>query len=114
MRGLSQGALAGRAELPPSSIGHFESGGRKPSFESLVQLADALDVSADYLLGRSESAGVGEGVDPVAQELAGLGAEDRDLVRGIVRLLAERRLQLEAGRGDGVRGPGQGDPYLAP
>ncbi len=32
----------------------YEGGTRCPSFEILVQLADILDVSLDYLLGRDE------------------------------------------------------------
>ena len=40
------------ASLPQSTVSLFESGGRKPSFENLRRLADALMVSVDYLLGR--------------------------------------------------------------
>lgn len=32
----------------------YEGGTRRPSFEALVQLADVLDVSLDYLMGRDE------------------------------------------------------------
>ena len=35
-----------------SAISHFETGTRKPSFDNLRRLADALDVTTDYLLGR--------------------------------------------------------------
>jgi transcriptional regulator with XRE-family HTH domain len=49
---LTQAKLAGIAGLPSSSIAHFEAGGRSPSVESLVKLADALGCSADELLGR--------------------------------------------------------------
>lgn len=31
---------------------HYESGRSNPSLEALVQIADILDVSTDYLLGR--------------------------------------------------------------
>ena len=34
------------------SVSHFETGHRFPNAESLRRLADALGVSADYLLGR--------------------------------------------------------------
>lgn len=36
-----------------STIVHFETGIRLPSFKNLVRLADALGVSMDFLAGRS-------------------------------------------------------------
>ena len=51
-RGLSQGDLANRARFQASAISHFETGTRKPSFDNLRRLADALEVTTDYLLGR--------------------------------------------------------------
>lgn len=35
LRKWSQGELAGKASMPPSSIAHFEAGSRKPSFDTL-------------------------------------------------------------------------------
>lgn len=52
LRNLSQGDLAERTGLQPSAVSHFESDRRTPSFDNLKRLADALNVSADYLLGR--------------------------------------------------------------
>ena len=54
LRELTQEALAARSGLQPSAISHFESGTRKPSFDNLRRLADALRVSTDYLLGRTK------------------------------------------------------------
>ncbi len=39
--------------MAAASISHFETGQRTPSLDSLVKLADALDVSVDALLGRA-------------------------------------------------------------
>ena len=50
-RGLSQGRLAQRLGIQPAAVSHFETGHRKPSFDTLRRLADALDVTTDYLLG---------------------------------------------------------------
>ena len=55
MRGLSQGELAARAKLLPMTISHYETGERGPSLENLVKLADALNVSVDFLIGRETS-----------------------------------------------------------
>ena len=49
MRGLSQAELGKKAQLQPTAISHFETGGRAPSFDNLRRLADALNVSTDYL-----------------------------------------------------------------
>ena len=54
LRGLSQSELATKAGFQPSAISHFETGGRSPSFDNLKRLADALSVTTDYLLGRTE------------------------------------------------------------
>ena len=52
LRGYTQAQLADNAGMPSSQIGHYESGSREPSCTQLVRLADALEVSTDYLLGR--------------------------------------------------------------
>lgn len=70
LRGLSQAELAIRAGLQPSAVSHFEAGRRTPSAENLKKIADALDVTTDYLLERvdkSERAAFTTG--PVADRL---------------------------------------------
>lgn len=57
-RGLSQSGLAEKTGLQPSAVSHFETGGRSPSFDNLRRLADALNVTTDYLLGRCSEAAV--------------------------------------------------------
>ena len=54
MRKLSQAELAKASDLQPSAISHFETAGRSPSFDNLKRLADALKVTTDYLIGRSD------------------------------------------------------------
>lgn len=54
-RRLSQGELARKTHLKQSAISQFETGRRAPSFHNFRRLADALEVSADFLLGRSNS-----------------------------------------------------------
>src|SRR5438552_18824772 len=53
MRGLTQAEMGARAGIAPASISHFETGQRVPALDSLVKLADALEVSVDTLLGRA-------------------------------------------------------------
>nr|DAE04461.1 MAG TPA: repressor protein [Siphoviridae sp. ctKeG8] len=52
-RDLSQQELAEKTGLSASSIGMYEQGRRKPSFEVLELFADTFNVDMDYLLGRS-------------------------------------------------------------
>ena len=65
-RGLNQAELGDKAGMPASSIAHFETGTRKPSFESLRRLATALEITTDYLLGRVKDPAGGDiiAVDP--------------------------------------------------
>ncbi len=51
-KNLNQTELAHKTSLQPSAISHFEAGSRKPSFDNLIKLADALEVTTDYLLAR--------------------------------------------------------------
>lgn len=53
-RGLTQAQLAAKTGLNSAAISHFETEERRPSFANLFRLVTALDVSADYLIGRSE------------------------------------------------------------
>jgi transcriptional regulator with XRE-family HTH domain/uncharacterized protein YkvS len=48
--GLSQTDLAKRAGLKPPAISQYESETRNPSYEALIKLSNALDVTTDYLI----------------------------------------------------------------
>ncbi|MBE5969225.1 MAG: helix-turn-helix transcriptional regulator [Lachnospiraceae bacterium] len=52
---LSQVRLAIELCIPQNSISRFESGVRKPDYDTLIQLADYFNVSIDYLVGRSDN-----------------------------------------------------------
>ena len=49
---MTQTQLASNANLTPAAISHFESGTRKPSFNTLFSLADALKVPNNVSLPR--------------------------------------------------------------
>jgi transcriptional regulator with XRE-family HTH domain len=90
LRGWNQAQLATAAKLPPSSIAHFESGSRKPSFENLGRLANALDVTTDFLLGRVDHHEVARDADPLFRDAAKLSGNDRELAKDFLKMLAER------------------------
>lgn len=52
-RALSQAALARRAGLTSPAVAQIEGGRRKPSFDTLVALAQGLEISLDSLVGLS-------------------------------------------------------------
>jgi len=53
-RGLTAQQMADYLNMEVRSYRKYESGHRQPTYIVLVQIADYLDVSLDYLLGRDE------------------------------------------------------------
>ena len=52
---MNQIDRARKTRLKQSAVSQFETGRRMPSFHNLRRLADALEMSADYLLGGLKS-----------------------------------------------------------
>ena len=90
LRGSSQGALAERAKMPPTSIAHYEAGSRKPSFDTLRRLANALEVTTDYLLGRVDEPSLAAAGDPLFRDVGKLTGRDRELAKDFLEMLAKR------------------------
>lgn len=55
LRGITQRQLATYIDATPNSVTMYESGKREPSLETFKRICDFLDVSADYLLGRTDT-----------------------------------------------------------
>lgn len=51
-KGLTQTELGKRLGVKQSTFTNWENGKREPNFETLIKLADLLEVSVDLLLGR--------------------------------------------------------------
>lgn len=90
LRKLKQSEVAERAKLPPSSIAHFEAGARKPSFDTLRRLANALEVTTDYLLGRVDDPGLAEAGDPLYRDMGKLTDRDREIAKEFLEMLAKK------------------------
>lgn len=54
-RNLTQKQLAMMVGSTERGIQRYESGERKPNFDAIIALCEALHVSADYLLGRTDN-----------------------------------------------------------
>lgn len=50
---LSQEELSKKIKVTTSAVGQYETGNKKPSYDTLCRLADVFDVTTDYLLGRT-------------------------------------------------------------
>ena len=91
MRKLSQGDLASKAGFQPSAISHFETGGRSPSFDNLKRLADALNVTTDYLLGRTEEAAIsGPAFDKMFRHAESFTDDDLKALENMAEALAKK------------------------
>jgi transcriptional regulator with XRE-family HTH domain len=94
-RGLTQGGLGARAGVAAAVISHFETGQRVPSLDSLVKLADALDVSVDVLIGRA-SVDAAQ-VDPLFLRASQASTDVLDTVRRVTAALL-READLRSGK----------------
>ncbi len=54
LKGLTQEELAAKVGMSPSAMGMIEQNRRNPRYEKLDILADVLETTTDYLLGRTE------------------------------------------------------------
>lgn len=88
MRGLTQAQLAAEAGIAAASVSHFETGQRAPSLESLVRLADALELSTDALLGRAFDA-PSVRVDPIFLRASRSNLKTLGLVKKVTQALIE-------------------------
>ncbi|MBD5098050.1 MAG: helix-turn-helix transcriptional regulator [Clostridiales bacterium] len=61
-KGLMQKEVAEYLKMTPRAYQYYEGGRRRPDYETLVAIADYLEVTTDYLLGRTEEADEGDGV----------------------------------------------------
>ncbi|WP_408587478.1 helix-turn-helix domain-containing protein [Novosphingobium sp.] len=87
-RGLSQAEVARLAGLQAAAIGHFERDRRKPSFANVRALARALNVSSDFLLGRSASM---EGATTAFRGEENLSYHDREHIQLMIDMMNQRR-----------------------
>src|SRR4051812_48494568 len=89
MRALTQAELGDRAGMAAAAISHFETGQRVPSLESIVKLADALEVSVDALLGRVSTLS-GTHMDPIFLRATKASTKTLETIRRVTAaLLAE-------------------------
>ena len=52
--GLMQKEMAQKLEIPPNTYNGYETGKRSPNLEVARHISDTLEISVDYLLGRTD------------------------------------------------------------
>ena len=87
-RELNQTELSKLAKLQPAAIGHFEKDRRKPSFANVGALAKALNVSSDYLLGRTSDM---KGATTAFRNEENLSDADRETIQLMIDLFVQRK-----------------------
>ncbi|MFZ4616663.1 MAG: helix-turn-helix domain-containing protein [Rectinemataceae bacterium] len=96
-KGLSQQDLAERAGIQASAVSHFELGRRLPSFDNIRRLADALNVSSDFLLGREDVMKVaGPEAAALFREYKELSSEDQQALSKFAEHLAAQKKEKDA------------------
>ena len=85
--GMKQTTLASKLHVGATSVSNYELGVRLPPSETILQLCDIFGVSADYLLGRSDSP-TGAVSDQDAALLAAYHAAPLTIQTGISVLLS--------------------------
>lgn len=92
---LTQAEVGERSGLHAGAINHFEAGRRAPSFDNLKRLADALEISVDYLLGRTETphpSALAVDLDEVKfrDKRANLSDDSKKMLNSFLEMLAKK------------------------
>lgn len=90
-RGFTQADLGKEAGLPSTTISHFESGSRKPSFDNLRRLSKVLVVSTDYLMGIVDTQDATAAASRIARHLGQATEDDIKMLEAVAKSLAETR-----------------------
>jgi transcriptional regulator with XRE-family HTH domain len=88
LKGFSQGQLARKVGSDSQRISKYERGVMVPTTAILVKLANALDISLDYLLLDAENKAVSQIQDAVLLnqfiQIESLAEKDKSLVKGLL------------------------------
>jgi len=80
---MTQQDIAEKTGIPSTSISHIEAGSRKPSLENFYKLVVVLNISSDYLLGRTDQYS-DLGTDPIAKSIQELPESERAMIEKFI------------------------------
>ena len=108
---LSQEKFGEFAGVSQRTVAYWESGGRTPSYDVLTDLANKLDVSVDYLLGRTDESKIKEPV--MSDDELRLNTYNR--IKALPEPILEKVLDLidaiQQGQAAGSGSPAPRGPY---
>ena len=86
-KGMTMKQLGKLVGVSESAIGQYETNARKPSFEILLKLGEALDCSVDDLVSdeKTPATEIGDGRGPTL-DLSGASEDQLSLIKDILRL----------------------------
>ena len=101
-RGLTQAGVAAGIQTSQRNIGRWESGEVLPSADFVLRLADFFQVSADYLLGRSDDLGapvaprteISREEQQLLKDFRTLSRHSRDLILDMIHSAAEKEQRV--------------------
>ncbi|NLZ83462.1 MAG: helix-turn-helix transcriptional regulator [Clostridiales bacterium] len=85
-KGITQSELSNYLGLTPKMVSFYELEQRFPPQDIIIKLADYFNVSADYLLGRSEV----RNSDQLLKEYSSLNYEDHKELEKYIQILREK------------------------
>lgn len=83
-KGLTQLALAEKADIGDYYLGEIERGIKLPSMNLFIKLIEALDISADYVLRGELTSGKEHIYDELTKKLEGLTPQQRNAASEIL------------------------------
>jgi transcriptional regulator with XRE-family HTH domain len=79
-KNLSQTDLANASEVSREMIGKYERGDASPSIDAAKKIADALEVSLDYLVGEGTNAAFDKATVKRMQDIQKLSSQEKEHV----------------------------------
>ena len=91
--GYTQTFISEKLDVNKATLSSYESGRRKPDYETLTKLADIYEVSVDYLLGRAihekltvkESEEIGKETNEWMKLINQLSEENKELFKSTIQ-----------------------------
>lgn len=89
-RGLTQDQIAVKLNMDRANFSHYERDTASPPSVMLGKIADILNTSTDYLLGRTELDLIDDNVRALARDIQDLADGDQDLLKAMIKNMQER------------------------
>jgi len=89
-QGLTQDQMVKKLNMNRANFSHYERDTAVPPSEVLGKIADILNTSTDYLLGRTELDLIDVNIRTLARDIQDLTAGDQDLLKAMIKTMRER------------------------